>query len=423
MAKTLPEKEQVRWPTLSEKERERRWEKMKELMKSRGLECVVVFGLKGREQFDRYLTNDRSGGIVIFPFEGELVHLTWATFDISAHLESALRKEASWVNDIRLGATGAGVVQVLKEKGFDQADIGVVGLDIYAAGELEGYIPYKTWVYILENLPYAKFHDISQPFAQMVAIKSEDELQLVRRAAEIGELTAWEMMNVTRPGVSESEIYAAMMACMYRNGATGSVSPYITPLILHSGPDNPSWGAPMWLVRPQPPRVVQLGDVVQAEIFPRYGSMEAQIQMSVAIEPVDKVNKECAAIARQSYEIGFNSLGPGKLFGDVVEAMEKPLKEAGAWHLTPLIHSLNPLAWVSQTGVGIENMTGAGNYKGIGPTPLIGADIVIKQGTVWELEPNACLGKNRVNIGGTVIVGEEGAIALNTLSTEMRIVS
>ena len=149
--------------------------------------------------------------------------------------------------------------------------------------------------------------------------------------------------------------------------------------------------------------------------------MEAQLQLAIAIEPVSSVNKECAAIARRSYEIGLKSLRPGKRFGEVVEAMEEPLREAGAWHLTPLIHSLNPLYWVSATNVGIERLPGIQSYKDLVTTPVIGPDLVIQPNTVWELEPNACLGKNKVNIGGTVVVTKKGAKALNVLPTKMRI--
>ncbi|MDP2643654.1 MAG: M24 family metallopeptidase [Desulfobacterales bacterium] len=408
------------YPGLSKKERNRRWQRVRELMRDRGLACLLVFGLKGREQFDRYLTNDRTGGIVVFPLEGDLVHLTWTVFDVVAHLESALRDEESWVRDIRVGATGDTVVKVLREKGFDRAAIGTVGLTIYGAGEREGYVPYKTWSCILDNLPQADFQEISTAFAQLVAVKSTEELQLVRRAAEIGELAAEAMLQATRPGASESEVYTAAMSQLFLHGANGSTSPYISPMILHSGPDNPSWGAPMWLFRGQPPRVLKKGDIIQAEIFPRYGGLEAQLQMSVALEPLDPVNRKCADIARRSYVAGFKALCPGAAFGDVVHAMEEPLRQAGAWHLTPLVHSLNPLSWVSGTGVGIENMPGIEKYKGIGPSPVIGADVKVQPSTVWVLEPNACLGRHRVNIGGTVVVTENGPESLNVLPNELR---
>jgi len=415
--------QQTKWPSLSDKERDRRWGRVRGLMKGQGLECLLVFGLKGKEQFDGYLTNDRTGGIAIFPLKGELVQLFWHPQYLVSHLESSIRGESSWVRDVRVGANGAGVVEVLQEKGYDQANIGVVGVNIYGAGEVEGIVPYNTWTYILNHLPHAKFHEVSRVFAELVSVKSDEELQLVRRAAEIGELAAETMMKVTRPGISESEIYAAVMYQLFLNGANGLNVPYATPMILQSGPDNPSWGPPIWLIRGRSPRIVQKGDLVQAEIFPTYGGMEAQLQMSIAIEPISPVNKECAAIARRSYEAGLKSLRPEKTFGEVIEAMEEPLRQAGAWHLTPLIHSLNPLSLSTRKGVGMENLPGIEKYRWKGPTKDVLPDTIIQVNTVWELEPNACLDKHRVNIGGTVIVTDEGAVSLHVLPTEMRVVS
>ncbi|MDH5443545.1 MAG: peptidase, partial [Hadesarchaea archaeon] len=63
------------YPTLSLKERDRRWINLRELMKKEKMDCLVVAGLRSREQFDRYITNDLSGGFVIFPIEGEPISL------------------------------------------------------------------------------------------------------------------------------------------------------------------------------------------------------------------------------------------------------------------------------------------------------------------------------------------------------------
>jgi len=409
------------WPVLSLTERDRRWQRVRELMSAEGVGCLVIFGLKDNEQFDGYLTNDRTGGVTIFPLEGRLTQLFWHPQYMAAHLESCDRGEPTWVEDVRLGSTGAGVVDVLLEKGFERGRIGVVGVSMYGVGQVEGYVPYSTWVFIQENLKGAKFHEMSQSFAQLVSVKSEEELRLVRRAAQIGEMAAQTMLKVTRPGTSESEIYAAVMYQLFLHGANGLNVPYATPMLLHSGPDNPGWGPPIWLIRAQEPRRVRKGDVVQAEIFPRYGGMETQIQMSIALGAVDPLNRKCADIARASYLAGLEALKPGTTFGAVIEAMEEPLTRSGAWHLTPLIHSLSPLKWVSRMGVGMEKLPGMERYKWSGPTRDVRPEGVVQANTVWELEPNACLGKHRVNIGGTVIVTETGAVELNPIPSEMRV--
>ena len=328
------------YPTLSLRERDRRWELVRGLMKERGLDCLIVAGLRGRAQYDGYLSNEIYMGIVVLPLEGTPAYLTWNTFFITRQIEHRRRDETPWIDDVRIGTTGADIVSFLEEKGFDSATIGVVGLESRGPGEPEGCVPYKTWSYVLDHLPNASFIDVSQAFDELIFIKSEEEIALIRHCAHIGEMACQAMLEVTKPGVSESEIYATILKKIFVNMA--APSPGATYLILHTGADNISWGPPIWIYQAQPPRQVQKGDIVLAEIFPHYGGLETQQQMAVAIGPVHPVNQECAEVARCSYEAGLNAMRPGKTFREVVDAMEAPVAEAGCWHLTPLIHSLNP---------------------------------------------------------------------------------
>jgi Xaa-Pro dipeptidase len=410
------------YPTLSLKERDRRWGLARELMENKGLDCLILAGLRGRAQFDGYLTNEVYMGIVIFPYQGEATYLTWNAMFITRHIEHCSRGETPWIDDVRVGTSGVDIVAVLQEKGLDSGSIGVVGLESRGLGEPEGVISYKTWTYVLKHLAKAKFMDVSQPFDQMTFVKSDEELSLIRHSAYVGEMACQAMLDTAKPGISESEIYAEIMKEIFVHMA--SPSPGATYLILHSGADNPSWGPPIWLYRAQSPRIVEKGDVVQAEIFPHYGGLETQQQMAVALKPVHHLNEQCATMARQSYEAGVKAIRPGKTFHEVVEAMEAPLAKAGFWHLTPLIHSLNPYICLGPMGIGIDKLPGIERYSKVTKleTPMVGGNVVIKPGMVFELEPNACLGKHRVNIGGTVLVTEGGVEELNKLPTEMRVV-
>ena len=70
-------------------------------------------------------------------------------------------------------------------------------------------------------------------------------------------------------------------------------------LSLQSGPDNIGWGAPRWALRAEPPRVLERGDLVQAEIHTLYGGHEAQVQMCVALDPIDDVLARCERVAAE----------------------------------------------------------------------------------------------------------------------------
>ena len=405
------------YPVLSLRERDRRWRGVREMMTQKGVECLLLGGFKSREQLEGYLTNDYPEGVVIFPLEGDPVCLSWTGTRITRQMESTLRGFPAWVEDMRVGVTGPAIAAVLKEKGFERRKIGVVGLESRAPGESGGTIPYKTWDYVLEALKSATFVDLSMAFCELVLVKSDEELELVRYAARVGERACEVMINSMKPGTSERALYAEIMKTICESGAAVRYP----LLILHTGIDNMGWGPPMWQYQAQPPRILQAGDLVQAEIFPCYGGLEAQQQMAVSLNPVNSITAECAKVARRSYESGLQALRPGRTFQQVCDAMEEPVRGAGYWHLTPLIHSLNPIGWTSATQVGIEQMPGHEKYKDLRGRPVVGGDLVIKAGMVFELEPNACKGKQRTNIGGTVIVRQDGVEELNVLPTEMRV--
>jgi Xaa-Pro dipeptidase len=405
-----------KYPTLSLNEKERHWKRTRNLMKEKGLDCLLVYG-KGRERFDFYLTNEAFEGIVIFPLQGEPAYLLWTANRVLVRLETALKGEPWWVEDVRMGITGPGVVEALQDKGFDQAKIGVVGLESKGAGEPDGLIPYKTWSYVLKNLPKATFIDVSVAYCEMMIVKNEEELKMVRRSADIGEMACEAMMKATKVGALESDIYSAVMSTLYSEGA---VSTYEF-LILKTGPDNVSWGSPIWVHRGGTPRTLQKGDIVNAEIFPVYGGFETQQQMAVALNPIDPTNQKCADIARRSYEAGLKALRPGVNFRQVCEAMDRPLKEAGAWNLSPLIHTLMPLMSASPMRFDPDQLPEMKKYKGISTIPARTGDFIVQPGMIFEMEPNASIGKNRVNIGGAVLVTKDGVEELNKLPMEMRI--
>ena len=403
-------------PMLSLTERKRRWRRTRELMKSKEVECLII-PPKGREELIGYLSNELSEGVLIFPLGSDPVQLTWSGSRLIRRLVAEQRGITPWVADIRQGTNGPDVVRVLKERGLEKARIAVIGVDSWAPNDPEGYMPYKTWNAILKGLPQATFIDISEAFGEMALVKSEEELALMRYSARIGEEACQTMYDRVNPGVKEREVYAAIMSVIYKAGAV-SPDPF---LILYSGVENLSWGCPMWHYQGGPDRVLQPGDLVFAEIFPRYAGMESQQQMSVHLQPLNPVLMECARIARRSYEAGIKALRPGTTFQKVCQAMDGPLLEAGCWHLTPLIHSMSPLGWVSPIHARIEEAPGMEWVRGKAHSVGVrGGDLVIQAGMIFEMEPNVCIGKNRVNMGGTVVVTEKGVEEMNQLPMEMR---
>ncbi len=100
--------------------------------------------------------------------------------------------------------------------------------------------------------------------------------------------------------------------------------------------------------------------------------------------------------------------------------MAEPILKAGYWHLTPLLHTLSPTWWTSDSGGGIEDAPGMEWLKGrVRRRETSSAEKVVQPRMVFELEPNVCRGRHRINIGGTVIVTKDGVEELNKLPTQM----
>jgi hypothetical protein len=107
---------QMQPPTLSLAERDRRWARVRKLMRERGFEGLLVAGFRSREMYETYISDDYNEGCVIFPLEGDPVVITWAHLRVMRARWSAERGTTLWVNDYRVATSGAGVAEVMREK-------------------------------------------------------------------------------------------------------------------------------------------------------------------------------------------------------------------------------------------------------------------------------------------------------------------
>jgi Xaa-Pro aminopeptidase len=325
-------------PTLSLAERDRRWANVRALMRERGFDGLLVAGFRAREMYETYISDDYNEGCVIFPLEGDPVVITWAYLRVMRARWSQERGATLWVDDYRVATSGTGVAEVFREKKLAESSLGVVGLSSQAPTEIYGAIPANFWMELTAALPKARWQDISEEFSHLMLVKSDEELAQVRYAARAAEAACKVIAEVAAPGVGEEVVFAEGTAEMLRHGI-GVRYPVI---VMNSGPHTLSWGPPRWTTSGEAPRILQRGDLVQAELMPLCGNQEVQVQMTVALDPLDDTNKKCEQVALKSYATGIKALKPGIAFADLLATMEEPLKSAGCWGYTPLLHSVGP---------------------------------------------------------------------------------
>ena len=392
---------------------------LRDFMKRAGQECLLVFGVKGREHYEGYVANETIEGMVILPRESDPVLVSWHPKMILRRLGEKNDQSRFWVKDSRSARYSVAIPAVLRERGLEAKRIGVVGLECAEAGSPEGLVSYLTWQRILAACPQAVFADFSWDFRRMMLEKSAEEIELIRYCGKVGERAAQAMIDACKVGASEHDIYAAVQDATHRTGAV-SHDPF---LIMSWGKDALGWGEPPWAYSGGPPRRLEPGDVVCAELFPTYGGIETQQQVAVAIAPVEPEFLLLDEVVRASYAAGVDALRPGRTFAAVEAAMLEPVLKADCWTLTPLLHSVAPLAWVGGMAKNLDRVPPAVQpFRHEMDVKMGDVPLVLVDGMSFALEPNACRGQRRVNIGGSVLVRPGGGEELNSVCNRLHVV-
>jgi hypothetical protein len=78
--------------------------------------------------------------------------------------------------------------------------------------------------------------------------------------------------------------------------------------------------------------------------------------------------------------------------------MDRPVREADGWALTPHVHTLNPMIAVSGCGLSAD-LPDIADYADVGGLTTRNPDLELRPGMTFAFEPNCMLGRRRVNIG------------------------
>lgn len=380
-------------------------------MESNGLDAILVIGEHedsgpASYSYDTWFTNTRPGTTVLLPRTGLPLILIPAPMGVLDHMEAG---DDIWfpAESIRIGRHSSSVIQAIKELGFAKGKIGIFSLEPSVPFQLEGIISHNFWVNLTANLPDVDFRSIAMQFAPLMMVQSEEEIAVLRHSALIGEAMVQAMIDTARPGVSEAEIYAAGMSAAL---SRGTIIPWMH---MCSGPDNVRFGPPAWGYRAMKPRMLLENDFVAAEVFCNFGMRCTQHQVSLVIGEAHKDTKRAALVARACYEAGLKALRHKATFGDVVEAMMAPVEAAGGWVRGPQIHGINPTFHIARIPENHIRIDGVDAYPSMFGGPTFMPDFELAPGMTFVLEPSCGFGRHMVTLGGTVVVGHNGAIELN----------
>ncbi len=379
----------------SAQERERRWNRIRLAMKEEGLSCLLVdgvgHGVPG-PSYVRYVTNSGFANCyVIFPAEGEVTEVV----GLRAAVEWI--RKVSWAEDIRVGAwahpklTWANVIAAkVKELGYENENIGIVGSP---SAFYTGWIAHGTYIALQDELPKAKLVAATKLIDDIKIIKSDEEVNMIRKAAEIADKAIEVMAEHAVPGVKESSIYARMVGKMLEEGGE------IPQIFLMSSGPNVKQAASY----PQH-RMLRKGDIILTELFTRYGGYHAHPQQPVAVGEMSPQYELFLEACLESIAEGLRVLRPGRTFGDVTEAMGKPILGRGLYHDHPAYHGVGICQIENPVSIFEGGLEGSKAYKEELLQPL--RQVQVQPNMVVALEPMAGSGPKALHIGPTILTTE-----------------
>lgn len=317
------------YPRFTVNERDRRWARIRDLMRVRGCDCLVAPGLRdGEEQAtSRYLS--QIGGIglnawVAFPLAGAPT----AFVDSDRNQAFAVRMQ-DWITDIRIGPPSSTVPERLKELELDTGRIGFTELGgDHRFGE--GNIPHETMRKLNEALPRAEVYPENEVLGLARVVKGPEEVEVIEQVAAADEAAIRAMCDSARPGTPQADVWRAMADALIRqsDGFPARLS------VTFDGNANQTLGMPI------PDRIAD-GALCSQEICARIRGYRAQCNHTIKVGsggPRDYLDVMRATIA--VYDEMLAWLHAGVTVGELFERYADLVRSQGeAWRGSCSVHT------------------------------------------------------------------------------------
>ncbi len=318
------------WDKFSPAEMARRWTSARALMARLDLQALLLFGNSGANRHNQanvfWLSNhlDLHHNYLLAPRDDSVEPVLYV--GLVNHVPNA--REVSDVPAVEWGGyhPGEKVAARLRQIGITRGRLGLVGVN---AGFGMG-MPIQHYRDLAGVLPDLTLVDVTAEFSRLRAVKSEEEIAWLRRAAEFTDRAVDALRVEVRPGMREYALLGIIEGA-YRSAGG---QPHIA--FLRSMPmDDPSGCVP---AQNPSDRIIQRGDVIITEISASYWGYAGQIHRPVFVgaDPAP-LWRRLFDIAREAYHRMATVMRPGAVEGDIIRAAAV-IGEAGYTIYDDLVH-------------------------------------------------------------------------------------
>jgi len=269
-----------------------------------------------------------------------------------------------------------GLVKVLGDRGLDKRNLGID----------EAGITFATWDELKSKLPSARTKPAASIFREIRMVKTAEEIERLKKGAEISEKAVNVALQSVREGVSEIDLAREYEVTVAREGG----KPVIT--VFGCGPRSVFPNAMPSNYR------VKKGDIIRFDGGCSYRSYASDIALSAIFgQPTEKHKQYHAAISKGTEE-AINNVKPGVKVSDLFSIAMETTKKSGIPHYRR--HHCGH-------GIGIEVY----DMPVVRPTD----HTQLEEGMVLNIEtPYYELGFGGLQIEHTILVTEKGHRYLTT---------
>jgi Xaa-Pro aminopeptidase len=303
-------------------------------------------------------------------------------------LEESKARERSVFKDIKTYSDSQNPAVVLgeavKELGLEGATFGV-----------EGFLPFRFYRMLIDCSSDIKTRDASALFSELRIVKSEEELGMIEKAADVVAEGIRAGIDFIKPGVNELTISCQIERVIKERG--GENIPFCIVLsgsnsaLPHGETSN---------------RKVGQKDVVLMDVGATYKGYYGDLTRTVFVGKMTKKEREIYDVVAEAHEKAIGSVRPGIKAEKVDAAARGVIENAGY-------------------GQYFTHRTGHGLGLDVHEEPYIceGNKITLLPGMVFTIEPGIYLsGKFGVRIEDNIAVSNTGKRMLSHLSKEFTVV-
>ena len=276
------------------------------------------------KNIDKYLSllNDEVDGLLLTsPYS----RYYGAEFEISEGVAVVSKKGCRYFTDSRyIESAEAGikyfeVLPVNQFTGyFKRINDAIEEFGITTMGYEEAYLTVSELMGYEKNLK-TKLVPFNKEISGFRATKEDWELQLMLKAQEITDKAFSEIVTRIKPGMSELELQAELIYCLYKNGATGLA---FSPIVV-SGPNT---SLPHGVAGE---RVIQEGDFVTLDFGASYKGYCSDMTRTVAVGYATEEMKKVYDTVLQAQLAGIAATRAGVIGRDIDAAARKVITDAG----------------------------------------------------------------------------------------------